>query len=193
MITLKQWMEVCNYRITEGSNYQWYCYGPNAYALDSWDGDQNGHTLSVVFDTRTQEVYEVTAYDYTNERAYRMINPIYAQAHKDESANRNIDDCAWEDEDGKPVKYVDLDVDADFMEKASAIVAGEDYDTRVQIEVTFSDDELLRYMTLAHQLDLTFNALVERALEEAIAECKANPDAFKQRVRNFTNEDTISK
>jgi hypothetical protein len=37
-------MEVTDYRITEGSTYQWHCYGNNAYALDSWNGDQDGHT-----------------------------------------------------------------------------------------------------------------------------------------------------
>jgi len=43
MITLKQWMEVVNYRITEGSQFQWECYGSHAYTLDSWNGDIDGH------------------------------------------------------------------------------------------------------------------------------------------------------
>jgi predicted HicB family RNase H-like nuclease len=32
----------------------------------------------------------------------------------------------------------------------------------------FSDQELLTYMKLAHEQDITFNQLVERALREAI-------------------------
>jgi hypothetical protein len=47
MITLKEWMEVVDYRITEGSGYSWQCFGANAYCLDSWDGDQDGHSLSI--------------------------------------------------------------------------------------------------------------------------------------------------
>lgn len=80
MITIKQFMETCGYRITEGSDFGWDCYGHNAYRLDSWNGDQDGHTVSIVFDTQTQVVYEVEAFDYSRERAYRMINPEYKAA-----------------------------------------------------------------------------------------------------------------
>jgi hypothetical protein len=73
MITLKEWMEVVDYRITEGSAYSWQCFGANAYCLDSWDGDQDGHSLSITFDQKTQTVYEVQIHDYRNQRAYRMI------------------------------------------------------------------------------------------------------------------------
>ena len=36
------------------------------------------------------------------------------------------------------------------------------------IDLEFSDEELLKYMKMAHELDITFNQLVERALKEAI-------------------------
>jgi hypothetical protein len=61
-----------------------------------------------------------------------------------------------------------LDVDDDFFQKGLAIREGEDYDTRVQIEVNFDDAELLEYMKIAHDRDITFNELVEIALQEAI-------------------------
>jgi hypothetical protein len=173
MITLKQWMETCGYRITEGSEYGWQCFGHDAYRLDSWNGDQEGHTLSIVFDTRTQVVYEVEAFDYKRERAYRMINPEFKAEFDAEIENREILDMAWERDDGTPVKYVDLDVEADFMEKAWAICNDQEYDTRVQIQVEFSDHELLTYMKIAHDKDITFNQLVEIALREAIDAAKA--------------------
>lgn len=188
MLTLKDFMEVVNYRITEGSAYQWNCYGVNAYGLDSWSGDHNGHSLSIVFDTRSQEVYEVNAYDYKNERAYRIINPDYKQAHADETNTRRLVDQAWERDDGTPVRYVDLEVDNDFIEKAQAIIAGESYDTRVQIEVNFTDDELLEYMKLAHQMDITFNELVEDAIRNAISEFERDPEGVKAKAERFKNE-----
>lgn len=168
MITLKQFMETCGYRITEGSDYGWQCFGHNAYRLDSWNGDQEGHTLSIVFDTKTQTVYEVEAFDYKRERAYRMINPDFKAAFDNEVENREILDMAWERDDGTPVKYVDIDVDEDFLEKAWAICNDQEYDTRVQVQVEFTDEELLTYMKLAHDRDITFNQLVEMALREAI-------------------------
>jgi hypothetical protein len=65
---------------------------------------------------------------------------------------------AWDE-----VDYVDLDVDDDFIQKALAIIAGEDYDTRVSVPVNFTDEELLKYMKMAHDRDMTFNAFVEEA------------------------------
>jgi len=168
MITMKEWMEVVGYRITEGSDYTWECFGTHAYTLDSWNGDHNGHSFSITFDTKTQEVFEVMAHDYLHSRAYRMINPDYAKKHKKECKRRDCNlDEAWED-----VNYVDLDVDDDFIQKALAIKAGEDYDTRVSVPVEFSDEELLRYMKIAHDRDITFNQLVEEALKQAIDEFK---------------------
>ena len=147
MITLKQWMEVCDYRITEGSEYGWQCFGHSAYCLDSWNGDQDGHTISIVFDTRTQTVYQVMAYDYRRNRAYRMTNPEFKAAFDAEFVDREILDMAWEDEEGNPIKYVALDVEEDFLDKAYAICNDQDYDTRVQVPVDFTDEELLTYIS----------------------------------------------
>lgn len=165
MITLKQWMDVTNYRVTEGGAFGWQCYGANAYSLDSWDGrHEDGHSFTVIFDTQTQVVYEVQAHDYLRQRAYRMINPEFREAYDAELEGKE----AWMSQAWDDVDYVDLDVDRDWLEKAQAIVAGEDYDTRVQMQVEFSDEELLKYMMLAHEQDVTFNAFIEQALREAI-------------------------
>ena len=172
MITLKDFMEAVDYRITEGSDYQWQCFGPNAYCLDSWNGEQDGHTVSIIFDTHTQEVYQVMAYDYSRDRAYRMTNPNYKADFDAECEDREVIDEAWELDDGTPVKYVDLEVEEDFLEKVRAIVNGEDYDTRVQVPVEFTDEELLTYMKMAHERDMTFNEFVEMALRAAIDEIK---------------------
>jgi hypothetical protein len=168
MITLKQFMETVDYRITEGSDYQWQCFGSDAYCLDSWNGEQDGHTISIIFDTRDQTVYQVMAYDYNLGRAYRMTNPDFKEAFDAECENRDVLDMAWEDDAGEPIKYVDLEVEEDFLEKAQAIVEGTDYDTRVRIPVEFSDEELLTYMKMAHDRDMTFNQFVEEAIKSAI-------------------------
>ena len=82
MITLKEWMEIVDYRITEGSDYGWHCYGNDVHMLDSWNGEQDGHSFTVIFDTKTQVVYEVQAHDYVHDRAYRMINPDFQKKNK---------------------------------------------------------------------------------------------------------------
>jgi hypothetical protein len=166
MITIKDFMETVGYRITEGSEYQWQCYGDKAYSLDSWSGRQDGHTVSIVFDTVTQTVYEATAYDYQRNRAYRLIHPDYRTAHNNEAESRAVDaDQAWDD-----VRFVDLETDQDFLAKAQAILADRAYDTRVEVPLDLDDDTLFGLMKMAHEQDITLNQLVERILLKAIQE-----------------------
>ena len=175
MITMKEWMELVDYKITEGSEYSWSCYGPNAYTLDSWNGvhGAGGYSFSIIFSTKTQKVYEVSVCDYTNDRAYRMIAENKQEKHRNESEMRDVDlKEAWDE-----VNYVDLDVVDDFVQKAMAIRAGEPYDTRVSVPVDFSDEELLHFMKIAHDRDMTFNQLVEEALRMAIDEHRQNQTA----------------
>jgi len=178
MLSMKEWMELVDYKITEGSVYGWSCYGSNAYTLDNWNGVHctGGHSFSIVFDTETRTVYQVSAYDYTNNRAYRMINSDYAEQHRKEAESRNVlANQAWDD-----VNYVDLEVDDDFFQKALAIQAGKDYDTRVSVPVDFSDEDLLQYMKLAHERDMTFNEFVEEALRQVIQSYDTDPVRFRQ-------------
>ena len=164
MITMKEFMELVDYRITEGSNYGWQCYGDNAYMMDSWNGEQDGHSFTVIFDTKDQTVYEVQAHDYVHDRAYRMINEDFLKKMKKESKRRDVNRAeAWDD-----VRYIDLEVDDDFIQKCLAIRAGEDYDTRVSVPIDMSDADLLTFMKMAHERDITFNELVEEALRQAI-------------------------
>ena len=152
MITLKEWMEVTNYRITEGSDYN--AYG-GAYALTSWNGDQDGYSLEIIFDQKTQTVYEVQACDYKHNRAYRLINDAHKQVGRD--------DEAWDD-----TRWIDLEADDDWIQKAQAIVAGRDYDTRITVPIDLTDQELLALMKLAHERDVTLNHLVDQVLREAM-------------------------
>jgi hypothetical protein len=166
MITLKQWLELANYKITEGDRYLWDCYGKDAFMLASWNGinGQGGYSTDIVFDTKTQIVYEVAVHDFTNNRAYRMINPEYAKAHAQESATRSVDmNTAWDD-----VDYTDLDVEEDFVEKATAIVNGRDYDKRVMIQLELDSDLEMAIYRNAHQLDMTVNDYIQMALVEFI-------------------------
>jgi hypothetical protein len=154
MISLKEWMEVANYRITEGGDY--FAYG-GAYALTSWSGDQDGYSIEIIFSPRTQEVYEVQACDYKHNRAYRLVHGDY----RDEKLN----DEAWDD-----TKWIDLESDDDWIQKALSIVAGEDYDTRVTIPIDLPETELMVLFKAAHDADMTFNDFVEKILREKLAD-----------------------
>ena len=166
MITLKEWMELVDYKITEGSDYGWECYGPNAYTLDSWNGvhGEGGFSFSIVFSTKSQKVYEVSMCDYTNNRAYRMINPNNVEKHRKEAESKSVlANQAWDD-----VDFVDLDVVDDFIQKALAIKAGEDYDTRISLSLELDEKLVIKLMQMAHEEDISLNKLIEKILKEVI-------------------------
>ena len=162
MITLKEFMEIVNYKITEGDTYGWQCYGPYPYQLSSWNGihGKGGWSANIVFSTKSQKVYEVEVCDYTNDRAYRLINPKFKEKYNKEAASRGeLANQAWDD-----VAFTDLETDEDWMEKAMAIVAGVEYDTRVQVPLDLDDSTMFQMMKLAHEEDLTLNQFVEKLL-----------------------------
>ena len=154
MLTVKEWMELVDYKITEGSDYwpEGNLGGRQLYSLDSWNGDQDGWSFSIGFDPKDQKVYVVEVCDYKHRRAYRLVD-----------SDLTVDKEAWDD-----VNYVDLEEDDDFIQKALAIKAGEDYDTRVDVPLTVPDDVLFELMKQAHEQDITLNQLVEDVLRAAI-------------------------
>ena len=152
MITLKQFMETVDYRICEGST--WNGFAPGAYSLDHWNGDQDGHSLCIIFNTKDQTVYCVQACDYKRNRAYRYTHPDH---------RKDLDNQAWDD-----VEWCDLEDEIDWLEKAQAIVAGRDYDTRVSIPLELGEVEMFRLMSMAHKQDITLNQLVEKIIQQVV-------------------------
>lgn len=157
MITVANFMKAVDCRITGGSEYQWQCYGPNARYLDC---DETDFSVSIIFDTVDQTVYEATVFDYRNERAYRRFNPDFHKQYLTEAKERGITlSFAWD-----AVKFVDLETDEDWIEKATAIVNNTAYDERVSIPLELPDEELLVLLKMAHERDITFNQLMEDIL-----------------------------
>ena len=153
MITLKEWMELVDYKVTEGSDY--FTNIPGLYSMSSWSGEQDGHSFFIAFDPKdNQRVYVVEACDSANKRAYRLKDPAIV-----------LDTEAWD-----IVDFVDLETDDDFIQKAMAIKAGEDYDTRVSIPVDLPDDVTFTLMKQAHDQDITFNQHMENILRDACNE-----------------------
>lgn len=181
MLTLKEWMELVDYRVTEGSEYGWQCFGPKAYSLSSWNGEHDGYSFNIVFDNTSQTVYTVEACDYTNNRAYRIVNPLFKAVHDSEAEDRGVlGNQAWDE-----VNWIDLEQDDDFIQKGLAIRDGEDYDTRVSVPVDLPDDVVFGLMKMAHERDITFNQLVEEVIRNAIDEIKQDPETFQEFFREF--------
>ena len=151
MLTLKEWMELVDYKVTEGSDYFTNIKG--LYSMSSWNEQQDGFSFFIAFDPKdNQRVYAVEACDYANNRAYRLKDPDII-----------LDKQAWDD-----VDFTELDVDDDFIQKAMAIKAGEEYDTRVSVPLDLEDGLLFELMKRAHERDITLNQMVEEIVREVI-------------------------
>jgi hypothetical protein len=159
---LKDVNEALDHRITDGSEYQWKCYRPQARFLD-YD-TPFGH-VSAVFSTVNQEIYEATIeIKDTDSRPYRWLNPETKQAMFDEADARAVDkDNAWDD-----VNWIDLETEEDFLEKAKAIMNGEKFDKRIQVPIELSDEDFLTLAKMAHERDITFNEMICETLREVI-------------------------
>lgn len=158
---LKQVNEALAHKITGGSEYGWNCW-ENARWLDY--ESEHAHA-SVVFNSETQEIYTAEINDKENNyKPYRWLNPAYKEAMYREARTRRVDiDLAWDN-----VKWYDLETSNDWLTKASAIFKGEDFDTRVEVPLNLSKDELFKLMELAHERDVTLNKMVEILLQEVI-------------------------
>lgn len=168
-------METVNYRITEGSEFMWSCFGSNAHNISYWNGSHgtDGVSVDITFDTVNQTVYEMGAHDYRRERSYRWTHPDYIEARNQEATRRGVNLKVAYDE----INFVDLDVADDILEKARCIVAGEPYDERVSIPLELPAETLFDLMKIAHERDITFNQLITDVLVRVAEETLAEQDA----------------
>lgn len=95
-MTLKQIIEACEYRICGGADYQWHCYGPNARFLDFSDRDGT-ECIDVVFDVKTQTVYEISMVVPGYDQAFVWRNTDHEDAYQTECKERNVvPNRAWD-------------------------------------------------------------------------------------------------
>jgi hypothetical protein len=163
--------EALSHRICSGSEYGWECYPDSRYL----DYESDFAYVSVIYSTIDQTVYQAEvsvkreAWD-EDKKPYRWLNPEYQNAFYKESKKRKVDpDQAWDD-----VKWIDLEMEEDFLEKATAIFNGEEHDTRVQFPIDIDDDLILKLAMEAHKRDITLNNMIEIILQEVIDKHKVN-------------------
>lgn len=102
-------------RVCGGSEYQWQCFGPNARFIDFSDADAL-ECGSVIHDTKTFEVYELTLCVPGQDQAFRWVNPAHLDAYLKESEAHGIDpNVAWDH-----VKFTQMD-EATALQYASDI------------------------------------------------------------------------
>jgi transcriptional regulator len=172
---LNRFFKLIEYNINNGSKFMWKCYGPNARTIEYWNEIQEGVSIQCVLDNKTERVYEMAVCDYSNNHAYLWRDPEFIELYDNEAKERNVNSKqAWDD-----IDYIIVELE-DFFEKATAIYAGEEYDTRVVVPIDLPDDILFTLMKKAHEEDITFNQYIEQMLTKYISETV--PEAISENV-----------
>jgi len=159
---IKEINEILDHKIFEGSEYCWSCY-PNGRFLDYTSDHAQ---VSVVFSTEDQRVYQAEIWPSEESQLpiYRWIDPEFLPAYKAECQARGTDFNIALD----TISYVDLEVPADFLEKARAIFNGKTFDPRIQVQLDLEDEVILQLAIEAHKRDITINQMVDQILRLAM-------------------------
>jgi len=179
-MNLNEVMAAFNYQVTSSSDYQWNCW-PDCKFMDF---ESEHADIGIVFNVITLEVYEATVC-IKNEQTvgpFRWLNPAFMEALKEESNDRQLDsDIAWDD-----VKWVDLDLEEDFFEKAVAMFNGEEFDERIQMPIDIDDETFNLLAREAHRRDITFNQLCMEAVQDLMN--KVNSGEITKKDLVFSDE-----
>lgn len=157
---IKELCETFEYKITDGTEYCWNSYGPNARYLDFSNHIAHG---SVIFDSATQHVYQAEVWFTEGKKSpYRWIDSNLKDKVLLEAKQKDVDLSIAFDS----VKFIDVEVEEDFLEKAHAIWRNLSFDTRIQVPI--DTDVFYDLAKLAHKRDITVNKLAEEILLELI-------------------------
>lgn len=156
-----------DHKIVSGSDYQWDCFGENARWLDF--ETEHGYT-SVVFDSKNQMVYTADVTNVEGNKNYKFIDSLFYEKYVQEAKLKNVNPFNLCDN----IDYIILEVDTDFIEKATAIMNGKEFDKRVSVPVNLDDFELLHLCLEAHKRDVTLNKMIEIILQDVVDKNKPN-------------------
>lgn len=82
------------WRITDGGEYLWECYGKGCRSIEIGDDHRDGLCIYLVFDPKTLRVFEVTGhgpvYELTDNNPWRWIEGEYQPAFRNECTRRKI-------------------------------------------------------------------------------------------------------
>lgn len=161
---LQDIITAAQFKISEGAEYQWACYGKNARFLD-FQSDFEDVSASCIFDSQNQTVYEASL--YIGEKAYRWLNPYFSKAMYSESFERDIDPREF----CEVCHFCDCEVPEDLLEKTTDAFNTGTCSDDIVIPINLTEEQEELFSRLPDGTDL--NEFVLQALTEKIAEVQA--------------------
>lgn len=161
---LSEIVKAANYKIKEGCEFLWDCYGENSRTLD-FGGDDAESVVSCVFDSGKDIVFQVEIYSKDG-KVYRWVDPEYQETLKNEFQNRGLSyDYAYDD-----VMWFDLEHTNDVFIKTKQIIETGICDDKVTILLEIqSQEDYDKLQQLSIQKGINIKDVVAEFLE---AHCK---------------------
>lgn len=135
------------------------CYGEHTSVYSAYVKDNYEFCVAV----NDSGVHEINFYDYKNSRFYRWTDPRVEALRDAELLLMDINP-----KNSGDTSFIDLIVIEDMIEKMTDVSAGRVYDTRIQIPLELTDEEFILIARAAHELDITLNEFVVRAVQEQL-------------------------
>jgi len=156
---LKKILKLFDYRISEGSEFMWKCFGPNARYLDFISPDSIQNSVSVVYDTLTTKIYAMDFCCETVDGVYSWVDPKYEVAHARECKEHNVD---RRNQCFSKQSFLTMAVDA---------YAGRtpDVDLALDVDLDLEPSVVHQLHLMAAAKGITFDELVNLAISQELA------------------------
>jgi hypothetical protein len=155
---LKKILKLFDYRISEGSEFLWDCFGPNARYLDFNGPDSMQNSVGVVYDTITTKVYQIDFCCESVDDVYTWVDPEYEVAHHRECTARNVERT---NQCYSKQSFLTMALDA-YHGRVP------DTDLALDIDLNLSAGDVHQLHLMSVEKGITFDELVNEALAQEI-------------------------
>jgi hypothetical protein len=164
---LKKILKLFDYRISEGGQFLWKCFGDNVWTLDFNSPDDYRNGVSVTYDTVTTKVYYLSFSCAVGDTSYIWVDPDYEVAYGKERKARNIEstDCQCYSKES----FLTMALDA-YKGKTP------DFDLSLDVDLNLDQDDYQVLLIMAKQRGMTFDELVNEVFEDALYDLKTKAE-----------------
>lgn len=155
---LPLFMRLTGNRVTDAWEHQWNSVKGAQILEDGATGNETvPYSIYIAYDRQTMDYCILSVTDYKTSIEYQLVNPQCYELYRKEH------EASLEDSSGE-ITTIFLETIEDFEEKASAIVAGKPYDTRIIVPVELPTDVLEAISKLADAKHMDINDFASEIL-----------------------------
>lgn len=165
---LEQILPLIEYKISEGTDYLWPCFGEQCWQLSFLDVE--GRELGQLVHNRSGEVLFIafTYVDNSKYTAYHWVEPECKEAYLKECAKREVDINRYDSDN----LSIELELQEDVFQKLAAIYKMEIFDKRILVSMELPEKTLESLNLMAQENNRTLDDEVNHLLSEYIKKQK---------------------